>query len=207
VLYSQDWDGNSPNWCTPGGTNDTSWTYWRNRVIPYAPSTNVFQCPVYAKVPGTGAGSTPGSGYTVPGFGMSWCNYGVNACLSEYPASCGQSMVQPLARWHNQSETIALSENCDGDWVCEEREAACNVATIITNSPYYNKPLPFSVAGLAPPGWCGLSTLQWGCEGRWYPIHDGRASVCFLDGHVRLMKAEEVFATVNGTPFYWWVAK
>lgn len=192
-MYSQDWDGKSPIWLN--GPSADRWTYWRNRVLPYAPNTNIFMCPLIPKG-GLGWGS--------------YCNYGINAYLSETLAMCGQSMSQPLARWNNPSETIALSENADGDWVCEPRSTLSTVITLAPYGPFAGKLMPWSVAGYTPPAapyYCSGTVDTWGQEGRWYTFHDKVASVCFLDGHVELMKPEEVFATVNGVPFYYWITK
>jgi prepilin-type N-terminal cleavage/methylation domain-containing protein/prepilin-type processing-associated H-X9-DG protein len=184
LMYSQDWNGYSPVWyCGSGCT----WSTWRDACYQYAPNTNIFRCPL---IPKGGL------------FAGSYCNYGVNAYLSE----CYANMSMPLDRWKKKSETIALSENPDGDWVCEPRNPNCNTITIW--GPLAGKPLPFSVSSYFPPD-CpgGGGPNAWACEGRWYPWHDLQAPVCFLDGHVELMNPNQIHATVNGKACYYWIAK
>jgi prepilin-type N-terminal cleavage/methylation domain-containing protein/prepilin-type processing-associated H-X9-DG protein len=181
-MYTQEWEGNSPHWHC--GT--CTWTTWRDAVWPYAPNTNVWYCPLWKRPAGTPA---------------TYCNYGVNGYLSE----CFNGASQPLSLWHNKSETIALSENSDGDWVCEPRDTTC---TVISGAD--PTPLPFSVTGFNPPVCPNNSNwgpTHWSCNGRWWGPHDGRAAVCFLDGHVQLMGPNEVHAAVNGINCYYWLPK
>ena len=130
-TYSQDWNGYSPIWFC--GT--CTWSTWRDAVWQYAPNTNVFRCPLIPP------GGMPPIGLA----GNSYCNYGVNAYISE----CVSPMSRPLMMWSNPAETIALSENPDGDWVCEPRDPNCNTTTIW--GPLAGKPLPFSVSSYFPP--------------------------------------------------------
>lgn len=185
-AYSQDWNGFSPIWFCSGCT----WSTWRDAVWQYAPNTNVFRCPL---IPPKGM---PPTGLA----GNSYCNYGVNAYLSE----CIPGSSRPLNMWANPAETIALSENPDGDWVCEPRSpespnVSCQILTPVTFRIDWGAPQCPNNTGSGPP--------NWGCHGRWYPHHNGSASVCFLDGHVQLMTVDEVSATVYGVVCYYWLPK
>ena len=175
-----------PIWFCSGCT----WSTWRDAVWQYAPNTNVFRCPLIPK------GGLPPIGLA----GNSYCNYGINAYLSE----CLSPMSQPFMRWGNTAETIALSENPDGDWVCEPRSpesptVSCQNLTPVTFNISWGAPQCPNNAGNGPP--------NWSCNGRWYPPHDGAASVCFLDGHGQLMTVAEVSATVYGITSYYWLPK
>ena len=187
-MYAQDYDDRSPIWFC----STCIWQTWRNAVYEYTPNKNVWFCPLwkYGNVSSTNV----------------YCDYGINAYLSECLGTA--NMSQPLSRWRNKAETIALSENPDGDWVCEPRSPESpNVSSTDT------RPVTFPVTWNAPvcPNNPATGPAAWANNGRWYPMHDGQAdgvaSVCFLDGHVQLMRWNEVSATVNGVPCYYWLPK
>jgi prepilin-type N-terminal cleavage/methylation domain-containing protein/prepilin-type processing-associated H-X9-DG protein len=96
VMYANDYGD-----YTPKGFDGIGWWYgtWKERLLPYAVDTRLYFCP--NKLEGDPIATNEDI-------------YGINPYLGETGAGTWKSQVA-----EQPSQSIALGENNDGDWVCE----------------------------------------------------------------------------------------